>query len=198
MTTHTIKANEMEAIALAVSYEQMRYYLNGVCVETYKDGSCGMIATDGHRLHSINTQDTPVSSFIIASEDVQKILAMCKVEVKSLSRTLRDNLQIMVDYAGDNIVLSLMFDGVPKDSFITKPIDGNFPDWRRTFPSHGLLAEPVGFNAAYLTDFAKAAKLLSITKHAQLVIAHCGKDAPAVITTTGNDAFKGLLMPMRY
>lgn len=88
MTTHTytIKPNELQAVALASSAEEIRYYLKGVLCELYNDNTVGLIATDGHRLASINTQSREAikDSFILASDDVKKAAAMAKAEQKRL------------------------------------------------------------------------------------------------------------------
>ncbi len=76
MTTYTIKANELEAISLASSTEQTRYYLCGVCIESYQDGTIGLISTDGHRLASLRAKLTeqPKESFILSSDDIKIVL----------------------------------------------------------------------------------------------------------------------------
>lgn len=196
-STHTIKANELEAIALAASTEQTRYYLNGVCVETYADNSCGLVATDGHRLHAINTQDAPTGSFILGNDDIKKILSMYRAELKTTAKTIREHLVIVITHENGALTLSVMLGDKACGSFVSAPVDGQFPDWRRTVPSGDCESGPVGFNAMYLADFGKASKLLGHGLHG-IVVESTSSSGPARIRAIGCPAFAGVCMPMRF
>lgn len=195
MTTYTIKPNELEAVALASSSEQTRYYLNGVCIETYTDGTSGLIATDGHRLHAINTQEKPISSFILGNDAVEKALKLVKSEKTKWTVTIEitDNtLQaVMHDKQGELIGVIGSFD--------FKPVDGNFPDWRRVIPNEatGNVENDIAFNCAYMADFGKVAKLLTGTKSQYVNLTSAGRDNP-ILVNIKYDAFTGVLMPMQF
>lgn len=201
----TIKPTELEAVSLASSTEQTRYYLNGVCIEVYADKTIGMIATDGHRMHTINTQEAPVSSYIIASADVKKALQMAKAEEKALGRHTKNNVMIKPELIETVLNVSVVLvdkDGAfveTKGMFTTKPIDGSFPDWRRVLPN---AAEPLAhsdlcFNCVYMADFGKADKILSGNKSQSVQIISSGRESPILVKLPHYPAFTGVLMPMR-
>ena len=214
MTTYTIKPNELEAVALGASNEETRYYLCGVLFEQYPDGKTALITTDGHRLMSVHAQQgsAPDNSFILANADVKKVLAMAKAD-KAPNRALAGKQRIVIT-AGENCGLALSVVWLDVDgevfktvgSFTTSAIDGNFPDWRRVVPSPNLKAiapSSIGFNGAYMADFAKASKLLSNGNKSCLVgITLTGAGGPILIEIPENDVnnpfeFMGVLMPAR-
>jgi hypothetical protein len=193
----TIKPNELEAVAFASSYEQTRYYLNGVCVETYADGTSGLIATDGHRLHAIaaNKQEQPVSSFILGNNAIEKALKLAKSEKTKWNVTIEitdQTLQaVMRDKQGELIEIIGSFD--------FKPVYGNFPDWRRVIPSMPAdnVENDIAFNCAYMADFGKVAKLLTGLKTSRIKLTSTGRTNP-ILVNVNYDAFTGVLMPMRF
>ena len=189
-----ITPNQLEAVSLAMSTEETRYYLCGVCVETYKNGQVGIIATDGHRMHSFNAikDEQPVSSFILSANDVEKLIKMAKMEAKQIAKLLRD--KVTINLQADKA--SIMCDETQLFNCDIKPIDGNFPDWRRILPSGKVQANAISFNGAYLADFGKAAKLLGSSCQ-QFTITNTGAQNPALITLPYDAGFLGVLMPMR-
>lgn len=89
MTIH-IKPEHLKAVAIAASREQARFYICGVCVETYADDSHGLIATDGNQLYSYgaDANRTPESSFIISNDDIVKLLSMAALKGGSNGETI--------------------------------------------------------------------------------------------------------------
>jgi len=108
MTTILINPDSLQAIALAASKEQSRYYLNGVNVELYKDGSYGLIATDGHRLHTLQTKANEAldSSYILSNDDIKKAVSLAKMARKEIGRGLQQLINIQIDAA---FILKLSF-----------------------------------------------------------------------------------------
>ena len=215
MTTYTIKPNELEAIALGASNEEVRYYMCGVLFEQYPDGKTALITTDGHRLMSVHAQqrNTPDNSFILANADVKKVLAMAKGDKAPKRRAMADKQRIVIT-AGENCELALSVVWLDVDgevfktvgSFTTSAVGGNFPDWRRVIPSPDLKVvapSSIGFNGAYMADFAKASKLLSNGNKSCLVgitITSAGGPILIEIPETDKDKpfeFMGVLMPHR-
>ena len=60
MKTYTIKPNELEAIHLTASKEQTRYYLVGVNIESYEDGTTALIA--GQKMNQLVLKSTGIES----------------------------------------------------------------------------------------------------------------------------------------
>jgi len=202
----TIKPNELEAVALASSYQQTRYYLNGVCVETYSDGTIGLIATDGHRLHTIaaKQQEQPVSSFILGNIAVEMALTMVKDKQKAIGKSSAMEVLIRI-VTEDSINLTVEICVADKEAigkvseFTAKAIDGRFPDWRRVIPSMPTdnVENDIAFNCAYMVDFGKASKLLSGLKSSCVKITSTGRASP-ILVKVGDNTFTGVLMPMRF
>jgi DNA polymerase III sliding clamp (beta) subunit (PCNA family) len=209
-TTIFLKPNELESIALSSSTEESRYYLCGVQVESY-DGNpiAGLIATDGHRMHSIHAEavNHPEKSFILATADIKKALQLAKAEIKSLGKNLAPFIRIAIT-PGDNHALSVAIviiksktdNAIIKTcaSFDTKAIDGTYPDWRRIVPeAKDDKADAIlSFQVSYVNDFGKAAKLLG-SDCQQVTFKSSGSQSPILVTIPKEPAFVGVLMPMR-
>lgn len=131
--TITLPVDDLAFLARAMSKEETRYYLQGIAV-THE----GLVATDGHRLHMIRMGT-------------------------GVGENQRDWLIIprsAIDYAikeKGNVTINLYRNGCEilagEYSFITRYIDGTYPDYARVIPK-GLEKETV-FNAL---EFAKIAK----------------------------------------
>ncbi|MCJ2009783.1 DNA polymerase III subunit beta [Methylobacterium sp. J-092] len=134
----------------AMSTEETRYYLNGVCLEV-KDGQAIAVATDGHRLVSRtsnlsgNLADQP--SIIIPRDAVRVALAQVGGgEVKLIAYG---------PVAGQRATkLEIVAGGARLRS---KLIDGTFPDWRRVVPTSEKSVCSVGLpNLRRALQMAKA------------------------------------------
>lgn len=183
----SVRADYFAAIALLMSKEPTRYYLNGVCIEPHPKGGVTLTATDGHRLATIHDpQGTTNGTWICAVPKV--ILQACKP-------------QLTMTFAGDDVCLR---DGVRRVlSADQAPIDGTFPDWRKVVPSGNALkasAAPLGItmNSGYLADFSRLALMLGADKRAPLVnLTATDATAPMIVGINRVPEFMGLLMPAR-
>ena len=203
-----IKINELEAISLAASKDDTRYYLQGVLIETYKEGKQGMIATDGYRLASLYVQpaEEVSSSYILSSDDIKKALTIAKMEQKALAKSTADYVALTIatdDKASLTVNIGL-FEKTGElvkilNSFTTKAIDGNFPDFRRAVPAapKGDVYPIVSFNASYVADFGKMAKLLTGNKLPQINMTLRGKNEAMIINIPNAPEFAGVLVAMR-
>ena len=139
----TIPANKLAAVALAVSTEAARYYLQGVFVEASHD-KVTMTATNGHILLTahVETQTPDPFSIIVPAET---IALACK------------------SMKGFDIELGRTADQFKLGNISFSPIDGTFPDWRSFVPK-AVPAESsvdgIWYSSQYLSVMAKAAKLL--------------------------------------
>lgn len=204
MITVQIKPNELEAIALAASTEGARYYLKGVCFES----NGAMIATDGHRLHSINTliNKPEGECFIMGSDDIKNAISMAKSQAKTVAKALRDKIVIELTHDIVKITCAIMLKdettstSIEKANFGCMAIDGNFPDWRRVMPIENAdTIKATSFSAQYMADFGKAAKLLGSNMQ-QVITTFISPTSPIVITLSPkvSETFKGILMPMAF
>lgn len=115
-------------------------------------------------------------------------------------RIYRKGENIQVELAiRDNVAI-----GKIAGSFTAKPIDGNFPEWRRVIPANNDnisgddACTAISFNGDYMANFVTMAKHLTETKINQLVIKATSKDSPIKITMPDAPTFFGVLMPMRF
>lgn len=109
----------------AMAQQDVRYYLNGLLLEISAN-KVRAVATDGHRLALCDVEAA------IKTNDIQQIIIPRKA-VLELARLLENsNDSIAVQLGGNHLRLS-----TPQLSFITKLIDGRFPDYQRVVPQGG-------------------------------------------------------------
>jgi DNA polymerase-3 subunit beta len=114
-------AADLARLAPAMSKEETRYYLRGICFDV-TEGELRLVATDGHRMSIIargNAVDCGDMAPIAPDRAIQGIAAMLKGE---------ESAAINVHALHGEAVA-----GSKRLAF--KLIDGSFPDWRRVVPS---------------------------------------------------------------
>jgi DNA polymerase-3 subunit beta len=113
---------QLSLVQYAMAQQDIRYYLNGLLLVAQGD-ELRLVATDGHRLAyaSENIEQA-------APERVEAILP--RKAVLELSRQLADN-DAALEITLTPIQARFTFDNV---EFISKLIDGKFPDYERVIP----------------------------------------------------------------
>lgn len=110
-------------VKYAMAQQDIRYYLNGVLISIDGDSLC-IVATDGHRLAFTRAQ--------LESSYARTEAIIPRKAINELSRLLEDSdSEIILNISDKNI--SAEFSGI---SFITKVIDGKFPDYKRVIPEY--------------------------------------------------------------
>ncbi len=112
----------IEKTSFAIAQQDVRYYLNGLMLEI-TPGRIRVVATDGHRmaLSDAKTEDT-------GTIDLQIILP--RKAVLELGRLLTDSEnEVRIEISNSHIRVQL-----DNASFISKLIDGRFPDYERVLP----------------------------------------------------------------
>ena len=176
----------LKSALVCASTEETRYYLRGVHIEPQMH-ELNIVSTDGHRLFCARIEPQreahygmPTEPFIIPSEAVKKALVGYKANY------------IYARREGDTWFLG--------DITFT-PVDGTFPQWRRTFPTQQTLAENLGhvaqFNPAYMADLAKIGKALSLNRVPLMPHVHHCAENPAIVTFSGREDLFCLVMPMK-
>lgn len=181
----------LEGALMFQAKNDVRYYLNGICF--MPDGRVS--ATDGHRLFVGGNHDNAIEENII--------VAVTKSPVKSYAVAYIDTDTRIVDYLNmdydnidwnDSASLSTMRSVIG----LCSVIDGRFPDVDRVIPKQTAPAEQIGFNAKYLADVEKCAKLFN-PKFESVRFELNGNTNAAVAnlsSPTGEKA-KIIVMPMR-
>ncbi len=111
----------------AISNEETRYFLNGLYFNVNNEGKKNivtLVGTDGHRLakfsHEIDGKIDQVSGVIIPKKTIYE-----------LSKLLSDiDTDINISVSSNKIVFI-----IGNIIFISKLIDGNFPDYKRVIPN---------------------------------------------------------------
>lgn len=168
----------LEGALMFQAKNDVRYYLNGICF--MPDGR--VAATDGHRAFIANKHDNKITDNVIVSvsKSPLKRYSYAVLDTKTKMVTYHDELDVMVG------------------SGICELIDGKFPDIDRVIPKQTAPAEQIGFNAKYLADVEKLAKLFS-PKYEGVRFELNGNTSAAVanVSAPTGETAKVIVMPMR-
>lgn len=117
--------NLIEKTAFAMAQQDVRYYLNGMLLESRND-NLRAVATDGHRLAMTD------SEAITGITDGKQVIIPRK-GVLELQRLLSDSDdEIKVSFGSNHICVT--FSNL---RYTSKLIDGRFPDYERVMPAAG-------------------------------------------------------------
>ena len=182
MFTVTVPHNTLKALALIAAKNDVRFYLNSLCIDTTTPGRLHLVACDGHK--ALIVGNAKIDGAIEAGQFLIPIEA-----ITSVKPVRRDPITIDIEPV-DKIIAKYTVTG--KLTGTGRTIDGRFPDWRRIIPERRVAqGELAHFNMQYVGDFGRAAELLDF-KYPHIV--HNGENAAWV--NLGSDAF-GILMPIR-
>lgn len=184
LETSRIDVRILKAMSAFASKEEVRYYLNGVCIEI-EPRCITYVATDGHRAIAYrddsfdgDRENALLGTFIIPTEQ-------CKAhKFKKADVTLGT-----IEYA-DSKFLTITYDDI---GVTFKPIDGTFPDWRMIVRFDSVSNVSTQFNWKYAADFDKFAHETNLPKP---VIAFNGQEPAPVVFGAESNVF-GVLMPLR-
>ena len=168
----------LEGALMFQAKQDVRYYLNGICF--IPDGR--VAATDGHRAMIASKHENKLTDNVIVS--------VSKSPTKRYSYALLDTKAGIVTYHDEHEIMV--------GSGICSEINGRFPDIDRIIPKQTAPAEKIGFNAKYLADVEKLAKLFN-PKYEAVLFELNGNTSAAVVNIsapTGETA-KVIVMPMR-
>jgi hypothetical protein len=180
MSNATVSARKFAAAYVTVSTEETRYYLCGVFIEPCPHGGVFLVSTDGHRLTVIHDPDGTTDEPTVRNVPKEILTAAKKP----------GNFDNPIIFKGDSVTLADM-------TVIAPPTTGTYPDWRRVVPDVPTEAKCGAFNAAYLGDYAKIARILTGVRSGVVSIQPSPTNAAAIITLNGSPEFYGALMPMR-
>lgn len=168
----------LEAALVFQAKNDVRYYLNGICF--MPDGR--IASTDGHRAFIGGNHENKLEENVIisVSKSPHKRYDYAELDTKTKLVTYHDFTDAMVG-AG-----------------ICDVIDGRFPDIDRIVPKEKSPAEEIGFNAKYLADVEKAAKLFN-PKFEGVRFELNGNTSAAVANLSSPEGLtaKIIVMPMR-
>lgn len=168
----------LESALIFQARNDVRYYLNGICF--MPDGR--IASTDGHRAFIGCSHDNKLTENVIIKigKSPTKRYEYAIIDTKSKIATYHDEAGTMVGTG------------------ICEEIDGRFPDVDRVIPKQTAPAEQIGFNAKYLADVEKLAKLFN-PKYEAVRFELSGNTSAAVanISAPTGETAKVIVMPMR-
>jgi DNA polymerase-3 subunit beta len=168
----------LESALIFQAKKDIRYYLNGICFKADRR----VCSTDGHRAFIGSKHEGELK------EDV--ILSVTKAPTKSYSYVEIDTDSGIVTYH-DTFNIRV---GVG----LCEVIDGKFPDIDRVIPKETAPTDRIGFNASYLADVEKVARLFN-PKWASVLFELNGHTNATVakLTSYNGEEAKIIVMPMR-
>lgn len=154
-----------------------RYYLCGICFAP--DGK--LYSTDGHRAFIGEHQSEGLTESIIIKITGPRFVKFETAEI--------DTETGIVSYMDTH--------GVRQGVAMAKVVDGRFPDIDRVIPKGNEPVSEIGFNAGYLSDIEKAAKLYN-AKWPGILIKPNGNTSSAIIELSNTfEKASVVIMPMR-
>lgn len=168
----------LEGALMFQAKQDARYYLNGICF--MPDGR--IAATDGHRAMIASKHENKLTDNVIVS--------VSKSPTKRYAYALLDTKTGIVTYHDENEIMV--------GAGICSEIDGRFPDIDRVIPKQNAPTEQIGFNAKYLSDVDKLAKLFN-PKYESVRFELNGNTSAAVanVSAPTGETAKVIVMPMR-
>lgn len=168
----------LEGALMFQAKQDVRYYLNGICF--MPDGR--VAATDGHRAMIASKHENKLKDNVIVS--------VSKSPTKRYSYALLDTETNIVTYHDEHEAMV--------GAGICSEVDGRFPDIDRVIPKQTAATEQICFNAKYLEDVEKLAKLFN-PKYEAVLFELNGNTSAAVanINAPTGETAKVIVMPMR-
>lgn len=115
----------------AVCLEEIRYFLTGIYLETNEENGAPCIrsvATDGHRLALLDIPQSDVGEF-----KLDKGLIIPRKGALELRRLLEGTSEEYFELTADENLIKIQ---VAENNLWIRPIDGEFPDYKRVLPSN--------------------------------------------------------------
>jgi len=184
----------LKAISLFAPKNDIRYYLNGVLIES-TGTEVRLVATDGHCLALYRLDEkAPVAKVILPYEDVKAALSVPRTSIEK-------EIPFEVELADLNLAV-----GMPKVTITHgngtvqafRAVDGKFPNYLRVMPRTAS-GEPAQFNPELLNRFAQADRILGGLKKSDWphVYFHYNGSDGALVECQHDESFLGLVMPQR-
>lgn len=143
----------LKFVSHAMAKGDIRYYLNAVLMSISEKGVATLVATDGHRMATIDLQ-------LGGSHSIGEFL-LCRSGIVTLLKNFKSpkNCEIELTINVDDVVT---FENGAQSQTVDL-VDGKFPDWKRVVPlkpKKGAALE-WGCNAVYLAEAFKASQLIA-------------------------------------
>lgn len=185
MATIHITRNKLKAAAIFAAREDIRFYLNGVLIES-TPLQTRLCATDGHALFCAkdDAKGDNVDSFvgIVPNDTVKQILAW-KAPYKGAA-----DLPVVITTAADEQRAEWC-----GNTAVFKLLDGKFPDYARVVPEK-VSGDASYFNPELLMRCKKAVEALGLNKFGYFAFKQGGDGSAIAVFSSESFA---VVMPMR-
>lgn len=189
-----IPTDLLKAAILFAAKKDFRVWLNGVHIDWQhrkagQSTSISIVATDSHRLFAAKFSNEHVQSNLDAGS---AIIDAAQVKLA------------LTGHKGDTI--GFAFDADTRTGALgnlaVEGMDATYPDWRKVIPE-SVSGEVSHFDAAYVGDMAKAAKLLLPKgtyqrSQSSAAFTHPNGYEPALVTFGEREDVLAVLMPCRH
>jgi DNA polymerase-3 subunit beta len=149
----------IDQVHFSMAVHDIRYYLNGILFVA-EGKTLTLVATDGHRLalaQATLEAEIPKQEVILPRKTVLELQRLLKDDKsgKDAAKDSEDGPRIEMRFAGNQAKFS--FGGM---EFVTKLVEGKFPDYHRVIPKHHKNHVTLG-RAPLLASLQRAAILTS-------------------------------------
>jgi len=173
-----VLATLIDATITAVGVEETRYYLKGIHLSFIGKNALRVAATDGHRASlayaEVENPGPDDLNAIIPTSAAEIILSLCKSATAQISVSIYDNYVSVRLGSGEE--------------FLTRVIDGTFPDIERIRPS-GVTLRPVVDRESLSSALASAVIFASETNGVKLTFADSEMNVEATSVAKGEGRF---------
>jgi len=198
-----IPTDLLKAAHLFAAKKDARNYLESVYIE-WRDDTAKIIATDGHRMFVASCEIEPNGdgSCIIPFDTVKRALTGYKHDTIEFCPPQATHRETAAMGDSDNVVDYYIAKYAAKIGSVTfEPTQAEYPDWRRVVPAEAS-GEAAQFNAAYIGELGKAARLLlkpgkTMPAESLVHIHHNGTDGALVTFGARADCLAVLMPKMR-
>jgi DNA polymerase-3 subunit beta len=181
----TIAHDTLKALLLVAAKGDIRYYLNGVCIDV-RASDVTLVATNGHVMLAVPVEEADIEERTIG----QFIIDRAMLDVIKPMKSGRNSLPITLTI-GEEGACSVQ--GATTAS--GKLVDGRYPDWRRVMPAM-CSGEAGQYDPAYYGLWGDVRALLTGSSKAHPVIHQNGLVSAARVSQLGRGAI-GVMMPLR-
>ena len=170
--SHNDLAKLFSSTSFAMAQQDVRYFLNGLLVETDND-SITAVATDGHRLAK-----NSIKSFVSSNGLIQSIVPRKAVQeiIKFVDSDSDEKLQIKINNSHISITSN-------NYHFISKLIDGRYPEYQKVIPNN--LDKTITIDKAHFSEVLTRTAILSNEKFRGISVSF--KENLLVVTSRNPD-----------
>lgn len=170
----TVDKKSLLSAMIFQAFDDERYYLNGICFAPDKK----LYSTDGHRAFLGEHESEDLKENVIVAIKGPKFVKFDKAKLDTESG--------IVTYFDD--------EGLRVGATICEVVDGKYPDINHMIPKEKNPVSEICFNASYLADIDKAAKLYN-PRFPSIKIKTNGNDSASIVELSKN-AFV-IVLPVR-